>query len=1402
MKNFYLLTLLCCFVMACNISSYGQDNNKKQSGKVKLFEMMKDQSINFNDVKEYADEYFKTFSKGKGSGYKQYKRWEYFVGRRTFPNGVRSIAAQAWEETKKFKQAKAGLKSQLKSSSSWTELGPKTSSNVTTHWAPGIGRINDIAIDPSNNNIIYVGTPAGGLWKTTNDGGTWTPLTDNLPVIGISGIAIDPANTNTIYIGTGDRDASDTYGIGVLKSTDGGASFSLTGLQWSLYDFRAVGVIRVNPENSNIVMVGTSSGLYRSTDAGTSWTKVLDGDCEDVEFKPGNASTVYAISKQTNAVFYKSTDGGQTFSQVTSGLPTSKRAFISVTAANASYVYLLSANSSGYFGGIYRSSNSGSSFSLRGNSPDVFGYEAGDGYTQYWYDLCLAVSPLNANEVHIGAITTWKSSDGGQSFTQTSKWYYPDWLSNQNSYRYIHCDMHALEFSSNGTLYSGSDGMICKSTDGFSTHANTTNLSEGLGIRQFYGIGLAVTDENKYIGGSQDNGTSVTINGQWAEWLGADGGDCKIDWSNANILYGTTQSGQSWYQSTDGGNTLIGKNSPGTGNWVIPWVMDYNNPNILYVGTTQVRKTSNQMGSWTSISNFTDGNNIDALAIAPSNSNYLYVSKKVSSVQRFYVTKNGGSSWTDITGTLPNLANTYITVHPSDPEKIAVSFSGYTDGQKVFTSSDAGSTWNNKSDNLPNLPANCVLYHDGSEDGLYVGMDVGIYYRDNTTTNWEEFYTGLPNVIVNELEIHYGSGKIRAATFGRGLWESAIATSSNLTADFTADKTTLKPGESVQFTDNSSASGTSITSWQWAFDGGSPATYNGQSPPAVTYANEGSFEVSLTITGANGNSVTKTASNFINVSNSSCTNVIFNLTLDNYPEETTWAIKDNQGNVLHSGGPYSTPADKGVTKTSEFCLDEGCYDFVIEDSYGDGMSVSPVGSFELKDEAGTVLAAGSGNDFTSSLTKNFCIGGQVILNPPVLTSSNITENSVDLSWTYETNSSGTINYEIYQDGNVVNTTTSTSATVAGLAASTSYDFYVVAVEASGDKSPQSNTVSITTLESSDDGGALVSGVVSNGNMDASDDVDMWYIDVAANATSMRVVMECGSSDFDTYGKFNAQPTTTSYDWRGYTSGGEDNTVNNPQEGRHYILVKHYSGSGAYTLTATVTYEVVDTSLSYCDASGTNGPEYISRVQLASVDKTSTRTSYSDFTSNTAQLNAGGTYPITVSIGSAYNGDKVSCWADWNADGVFDSGEKTALTVSGSSATGNIIVPSTAQGQARLRIRLFYYAASDDPCGAKSYGEVEDYKLSVIATPAKESFINDAMVGARVYPNPAKEKLNIELLGLKDVDIQLINLNGQVMLSKQLQSKKTELDISGFIKGVYMLKIITINKVLQKTIIIE
>ena len=736
-------------------------------------EMMQDPGVNFYDVQKAFEAYWMDKPVVKGKGWKQFKRWENYMTPRVYPSGNKidpSFAFHAYQEYLTSNSSNKKANASSVQTNSWTYSGP---SNNTIE--SGAGRVNFIRFQPGDTNTIYIGTPAGGLWKTNNGGDHWSTNTDQLASLGMRDLAIDPSNVKVMYLATGDADgarssvyiSSLTGSYGVLKTDDGGLNWKTTGLKWTYAQNININRVLVNPINTNIVFAAASDGLYRSMDGGAIWEKVVVGDARDIAFKPEDPSVVYVVGISS---FLKSVDSGATFTSIpNNGLPVGKtmRLKIAVTAADPTYIYIAAVAGSGSnyagFYGLYCSTNSGISFSLRSNSPNLLGYlgyPPADG-GQGWYDFVLAVSPVNKNIDMCGGIVLWKSIDGGINWKQAN---------NKSGFGEVHLDLHCLEYmpGKGSTAYLGTDGGIYKTTGSATTW---TNISNGLQNAEIYGIGQSSLNSNLYLSGWQDNGDQLCRAGVCGQvGAGGDGMKCFIDWSDDKYMYFSSQAGF-LLSSNDGGITFNSILTPDPGSnyiWVTPWVQDPVNPSTIYAGITQMWKSIDRGSNWSQMGN-TGGTPFVAIAVAPSNTQVLYAAKQ----NKIYKTTNGGNLWTNVAGSLP-VSAAYISnlaIDPLNSDRIWVSFSGFSASNKVYRSINGGTTWTNISAGLPNLPINCIVYQKGSKDEIYIGTDIGVYCRDASTTAWSSCMNGLPNVGIAELEIQYSAGIIRAATFGRGVWE-------------------------------------------------------------------------------------------------------------------------------------------------------------------------------------------------------------------------------------------------------------------------------------------------------------------------------------------------------------------------------------------------------------------------------------------------------------------------------------------------------------------------------------------------------------------------------------------------------------------------------------------------------
>ena len=825
---------------------------KRISGELTFYEIQKafnDYWEPFNVVDGY---YYQNGEKIKAPYWKQFRRWEWYWENRVNPETGEFPKTSAWEELQKYIKENPGQKSP---SGNWTSLGP----SATAGGYAGLGRLNCVAFVPTDNNTIYVGAASGGIWKTTNGGLNWTPLGDSNPVLGVSDIIVirPVSGPDIIYIATGDRDGgsmwslgggqyNDNNSVGVLKSTDGGVTWNTTGLSFTASQQRTINRMLLDPTNNNILYAATSVGLYKTTNAGASWTLLTSTNFVDIVFKPGTSSTIYASNWYGD--IYRSVNSGTSFSTV--HITSNGRVELAVTPHNVNVVYALMDGSNG-LGGIYKSTNGGTSFfQVYTGSLNFLGWncDGSDSGDQGSYDLCIAADPNNVNNVFIGGVNTWRSSDGGVNWSITNHW------SGCTGITTVHADQHYLAYQNGtSTLFECNDGGFYKTTN---NGLSWTHLGSGLVTSQIYRLGTAQTSSNDVIVGLQDNGTKALLTGTWSDELGGDGFECAYDYNNHNTMYGEIYYGDIRRSTNHGGSwTAISSGITGSAHWCAPFVLDANTSTTLYIGYQDVWRSTNQGTSWTKISNWA-GSTIRSLAVTPASSNVICAATQTI----LYRTANGGATWSNITGSLPVGSGyiTYVWIKDTDPNTIWVSLGGYN-SFGVYETTDGGSTWTNISTGLPSIPVMCVIQNklNTTQNELYAGTDVGVYVKIGTSP-WSMFFNGLPNVVVTELDIYYdaipGNSRLRAATYGRGLWESDLYTvAAAPIANFSADDVTPLVGQTVTFTDLSS---NIPTSWSWSFNP-STVTYTGgtnanSQNPQVQFNNNGPYTVTLVSTNAIG----------------------------------------------------------------------------------------------------------------------------------------------------------------------------------------------------------------------------------------------------------------------------------------------------------------------------------------------------------------------------------------------------------------------------------------------------------------------------------------------------------------------------------------------------------------------
>jgi photosystem II stability/assembly factor-like uncharacterized protein len=724
-----------------------------------------------------------------------WEAFEYWYNQRAFPYDIipQNAYINAFRHVQRTMLKDRNLRSESVDTSQWVSIGPN---NVG-------GRILAIAVNPINPRVLWIGSASGGLWKSTTAGKgaiAWTFVSTGYPTLAVSSIALSPSNPNIMFIGTGEvggyyragqigtPGASSTYGMGVLKSTDGGVTWSVTGLVWTFPQITAVQKVLLNPQNPNTIYAATTEGAFKSVDAGATWTKAHDAlMAMDIVINPADTSILYATYGQSNSTvnpgLYKTTNAGVTWTLLSGGLPTSNygRASLAISPINPQVLYAGIANArSSQLLGLYRTTDGGSHWARISTTPN---YVGGQG----WYDNVVAIHPADVSIVFCSGLDIYKTFSQGSEWEQKSHW--------NNGYNhvispggaegppdYAHADHHAITFDPTNpqTMYFGTDGGIFVSTDGGETFEGRNG---GLITTQFYG-GLANADSDSLIalGGLQDNGT-LKYEGYnfWSKVYGGDGGWCAIDPINSDFLYQeyvylslskSTDGGYSWHAITQGLSTGYSD-----ANFIAPFVISPSSPNILYAGARTVFKSTDGGEYWLATNDGSDLNGVPVACIGVSyqSSDTLIAGTGSGghSLCEIFSSCDGGATWTNVTDTLPHRYPTDISFDPGSSSVAYITYSGYGTSH-VFKTTNVGQSWINISSNLPDIPTQSVVVDPFYANHIYVGTDLGVFRTLDGGASWHEYNTGMPPAMVLDLGISKKNRVLRAATHGSGVYERVL----------------------------------------------------------------------------------------------------------------------------------------------------------------------------------------------------------------------------------------------------------------------------------------------------------------------------------------------------------------------------------------------------------------------------------------------------------------------------------------------------------------------------------------------------------------------------------------------------------------------------------------------------
>ncbi len=717
-----------------------------------------------------------------------YESLNFLGNQRVYPN--EEIPADGYIKAFKTVQNKFRNPSTKSSSDVWKSLGPH---NIG-------GRTLAIAVNPQNPNTIYAGSASGGLWRsyTQGKGATaWHKMDINFPVLGVSSIAISPIDTTIMYIGTGevynykksgtsgaDRATRGSYGMGILKTTDGGLTWEKS-LDWAYNSERGIQVVKMNPLNHNTLWAGTTEGTYKSTDAGATWTQVNEVKMV-MDLAISSADTNVVLIGCGNFAsegfgLYRTGDGGGAWTKITENLPNyyEGKTMVDFSLSDPSVAYASIGNGFSQSNGaswLYRSNDAGQNWTLVTNED----YSKWQG----WFSHDVGVNPTNPDEAMVVGIDIWKLINGtlfkvtdGGVILGTPDIDGPDGPSD-----FSHSDHHAIIYDPTNPdrIYFANDGGIYVSEDG---GLNFESRNGAYQTTQFYnGNANASYDSLLFMGGLQDNSTALYSGGlAWRKMLGGDGSNSAFHPDNKNLYYiGYQRMGltKSFDQGYDNFNFL---DVPGEGlpvAFIAPYKLGNQNPELMYAGRSVIYKSLNGGNSWTALNDgqALDGNPALSMVLSRQTDDIVYIATAPYFEKHgVFVTQTGGLSWTDISSDiLPDRYPMDMAIDPKNDNIAYIVYSGFgTD--HVFRTTDSGQTWTAIDNGLPDVPTSAILVDEFNSEIIYVGNDIGVFGSIDSGASWEMLQGGIPdNVMVMDLSISLLNKKLRAATHGNGTYERPV----------------------------------------------------------------------------------------------------------------------------------------------------------------------------------------------------------------------------------------------------------------------------------------------------------------------------------------------------------------------------------------------------------------------------------------------------------------------------------------------------------------------------------------------------------------------------------------------------------------------------------------------------
>lgn len=926
----------------------------------------------------------------RGKGFNPFMRhWHFARSRWAFPGADLKEVQTPWKATALERSARQARQNQPEPI--WEQATPPGLPLIG-----GAGRVNRVVVHPENPEVWLACAPSGGAWITSDSGEHWSLMgSADWAGMGVSDAAFHPSDPHRILLATGDGDFGSAYGIGLMASDDGGASWTQTGLTFALSATETVNRVHRKSGSPGHILAATSDGVWLSEDDGNSFVKTLEGQCSDLLPHPGDSAIWHAALRPGE--IFRSTDGGRTWT-ASSGLLSAfsiSRYTLATSEAMPNEVWAIGARSSTQgLRGVYKSVDHGATFTALPDVPNLLGWtvDGSDFGGQGFYDLSLAVDPTNPEHIVAGGVNLWETFDGGANWSCSGHWF------GAESVPEVHADHHAVSFlPGSADWVSAHDGGVTLMRSGQAP----LDRSEGLEVGQIYRFALSERRLGRLLSGWQDNGVNFLSESVHARIIGADGFHCLIHPEHPDTMYAaeyfgkiyrSTDAGWSWTPWTSANGTGVNER----GDWDTPMAFAPNGGSRTFVAKHRLYWTDDEGDSW-SQTDALPGAEMEVLALSPAQANMALVARGQSA----WITHNL-SSWSVLSG-LPDLPITDALLHPHNEDEFWISLGGYEDQSRVKHTQDGGQTWTEAGQGLPALPVN-VLAFDTAANDLYAGTDAGVYLLPSGSSQWTPYKDGLPEALCSDLHIRYSTGELLLSTYGRGLWKAPL----HVTPDRDAAAIRISgaspkrcgelPRVGLVF-QNTGADTLISASVIW--NGTDTLTYGFVLPPheeallpwedvlADDLPWGAPFQAIIhEVVGASGNwssgSLTSgvdavpgnDAAQAIWGHRSQVGPVLFHTMADCRPLESAWSVADSAGHEVAERQHF--PPEMTITDT--LCMTHGCHELTLFDQGGDGWEGSGCGMSGTLDivsiQGGTVWPQNSDGfnpDFGSGQTWSFCL---------------------------------------------------------------------------------------------------------------------------------------------------------------------------------------------------------------------------------------------------------------------------------------------------------------------------------------------------------------------------------------------------------------------------------------------